>query len=833
MQLPHSPSGQAPWVPIIRAEIASTTDFQTVLQSHQLPAPPPRILPPGDQEDAEAEADTCQWIFYPAAEDQFLRLTPIGPHELPTIESVEVWRGTLWPGTAGLRSHETSTGAASTDGGSSGAAASESSDSRVAASGQSGGRVRWVLKSNRWPEELTADYQDLAKDGFADLTASLFRVQQASLRIAENAGWIGYNQVRVPGTRRLLADPDGEQPGEAQANAPESDDVSSQLRFSRQLTMAALRRWARSDADGRLVLADPASTAAETAPPRTPDSTTTSDVASSITNPPVRCRCATVARDLGDRLVAGDARRIEVVTDRVLPPMYAASRRALAEFALVPLESVVDLPPSDASSDYLTVRLAPLSSAASTDGRLDGHQVVVINRAVWPADVQLRLQSLGSSGCQLLWPHADASELRRGATTDTWIVRVRPMGTVNLRITGGLAPTRPLRWRATMVGGEETLQTIKSQVGDVVSKLGLLSQPSDYPQLRNGGFEVDGQVGIVGWMHTQFPPTAVVIDDAEAVEGGRSIRMTTDIRSADRAWLVSEPIEVPASGRLAVSLATRAQATRKLATRKQATESQTDQSQATGQAASTAQANDSAPVDRSTNGDPADDPAVHQIRVSFEGNRAGQPVRFVTELAVPRDGKWHPRRIVLEADDLDADEFDPLRLTIDSLSAGRLWIDDVHLHDHFPSHSERAALQGKAFLAVQGLQHGQFNAAAELLRNDWSQELLASGPISEPATGPAAGDPAMRPADATDIAATPAGAGDAAAGKAAGPPRSGTDAFAKKILAGGQSSEQAGDWPREMPRINPVPIKPLTEAKKKSESVAERLRGWLPRPLRF
>ena len=71
---------------------------------------------------------------------------------------------------------------------------------------------------------------------------------------------------------------------------------------------------------------------------------------------------------------------------------------------------------------------------------------------------------------------------------------------------------------------------------------------------------------------------------------------------------------------------------------------------------------------------------------------------------------------------------DSLRLTIDSLSGGRVWIDDVHLHDQFPTAKERAELQSQAFLAVQGLQRGNLTPSGRLLQNHWACFLLTLGP---------------------------------------------------------------------------------------------------------
>ncbi|MDB4644768.1 hypothetical protein OAF37_01795, partial [Rubripirellula sp.] len=66
-----------------------------------------------------------------------------------------------------------------------------------------------------------------------------------------------------------------------------------------------------------------------------------------------------------------------------------------------------------------------------------------------------------------------------------------------------------------------------------------------------------------------------------------------------------------------------------------------------------------------------------------------------------------------------------------SLSSGRVWIDDIRLHDQFPTASERDKLQSGAFLAVQGLQKSNLAPAGRLLQNRWAQHLLKLDPLQK------------------------------------------------------------------------------------------------------
>jgi hypothetical protein len=242
-------------------------------------------------------------------------------------------------------------------------------------------------------------------------------------------------------------------------------------------------------------------------------------------------------------------------------------------------------------------------------------------------------------------------------------------------------------WSTRVSGGAEALKRIKRKVTLVVERIGVLSDMTTYDGLANGGFERSGGMGLVGWLHAQHPPGCVRLDDRESLEGEHSVLLTTDSSTMNRTWIVSETIDPPRSGRLAVSLACRAEL--------------------------------------------KNDSSDHRLRVSIEATRNRVPIRHSVEVNVPRNGQWGPREVVLEADGIHPGSVDSLRLTIDSLSGGRVWVDDIRLHDRFPTTKERAELQSQAFLAVQGLQRGNLTPSSRLLQNHWARHLLTLDPPEE------------------------------------------------------------------------------------------------------
>ena len=351
----------------------------------------------------------------------------------------------------------------------------------------------------------------------------------------------------------------------------------------------------------------------------------------------------------------------------------------LEDFTALPLKS------QRVESVDPTSRTVSLKSSI-VDGRLT---VAIINRAPWESEVEFECSDA------IAWQtnRIDESQSQDSVVNSDGKITtvVLPANQLVVLKSTDVAPRgwSIVSWTSRASGGAEALERIKKDVSAVVARLGMLSDPKDYPVLSNGGFEQQGGVGLVGWLHAQHPPDSVRVDQNESLEGSRSVVLTADARSASRTWLVSETFQPPSTGRLAVSLAVR--------------------------------------------GELRSDHTAHRVRVSIEGTRDNEPLRRSREFDVTCDGKWQSRKVVLEVDGIEPSAVKSLRLTIDSLSAGRIWVDDVHLHDQFPLAKERGTLQRQAFLAVQGLQRGNLTPSAQLLQNHWAKFLLTEAASRAPA----------------------------------------------------------------------------------------------------
>lgn len=403
-------------------------------------------------------------------------------------------------------------------------------------------------------------------------------------------------------------------------------------------------------------------------------------------------------------------RRPAVQTDALLGDLTRCAHRLAPEILIFELP-VALAPVSDEWTETLKTLTAlpggagavvePSDPANRTVGlrwHRGGDRVVVAiaNFAPWASEVELHLSSPAAFSTLSGLPDPPASGVTWSADGKRLNVHVPPGRTAVLA-----APDPELvlqQWLARPSGGSEAVARIKQQLSSVVERLGTLSDFRRYSVLANGGFEQQaGESGLSPWLHAQYPPEAVRVDPQESIEGNHSALLINEPGSASRTWLVSETIAAPRSGRLAVSLACRSE-------RK------------------------------------ADQPP-HRLRIAIEATRDGEPMRQAAELEVPSNGHWQPREVVLEVTGVDPAEVQDLRLTIDNLSSGRVWLDDIRLHDWFPLASERSELQNQAFLAVQGLQRGNLTAASRLLQNFWAQYLLAvEPPVAIPRESPTAVD---------------------------------------------------------------------------------------------
>ena len=345
----------------------------------------------------------------------------------------------------------------------------------------------------------------------------------------------------------------------------------------------------------------------------------------------------------------------------------------LSQFQSMPTIALKSIASPDPTSQTVVVKR----------GGIDGRVILAIyNTAFWPCRVAITTnESVSWHSSKLTRERLDDER------TKHFHVDVGPSELVVLQSDQKLMASTQIDWASEVKNSQVTIEKIKADVATVAQSVGTLADSQVYEQLSNPGFESEVGVGISGWLHAQHPPGAVAVDDREAYEGSRSLCLTTQSGTASRTWLVSETVSPPKTGRLAVSMACRGE------------------------------------LSEITN--------PHQLRISIEGTSSGQSLSYSRVVDVPRNGQWQSHPLIIEADGLVPNLTKSLRITVDSLSTGKVWIDGVRLHDHFATSRERNELQSLAFLAVQGIQHGNLAPSAKLLYNPWAQRLIQNGSSPE------------------------------------------------------------------------------------------------------
>lgn len=362
-------------------------------------------------------------------------------------------------------------------------------------------------------------------------------------------------------------------------------------------------------------------------------------------------------------------------------------RRSLHRYSLLPPVRMEDVQPAEAVPQ--PIRLRQGTHGGDT-------YLYAINLSRWPVDVDtafatpvqaLPLEHGPVPTAAMELPTADVNAIvdpaaaGRGVDlSKTWRVSLAAGELAAIRVPGdSVAVVKcQIRFAATA----DQLANIRQCVQDAMALTPSLATPTPIPGLVNLGFEDESPQGIPGWLAAQHPPQSVVIDNSVASEGARSIRLTGQADRPSSVWFVSQVIGTPQSGRLAVALKLRGEPST----------------------------------------DPANQPPI-QVRIALEGTVAGTPIRQTQIVTVPRDGQWSELPHRLKITRLPSLPVDSLRLTVDMISDGVVWVDDVVFSDSFLTQAEKTHWDHTVYLAAGGVSRGDYWGVSRLLDSHWSLRL--------------------------------------------------------------------------------------------------------------
>ncbi len=326
----------------------------------------------------------------------------------------------------------------------------------------------------------------------------------------------------------------------------------------------------------------------------------------------------------------------------------------------------------------------------------------IINNASWSETVSLTVQYPAQASVRELGlgPSRLVLESSRPRVLNTWAIQLRPfdvaaveVGSEDVVLLGidYTSPEEALRYVASELAGVET----------VVSRAGDPTQQSPMVDL-GGDFERwSAEERPLGWTLSSLPQVSLA-QSTELPRSGRSSLMVTNRgRSNTSAWIQSRPIVPPRTGRLLVSAWLRVSA--------------------------------------------ASEPALVRLSVSGRLDSGETFERWALVGGLSPDQKrlpidWGRRPFQLHVSDMPLDQLKSMRVGVELIGSGKVWIDDVEVYELQLMPHEWRHLQGQILVARDRLAEGNPYPAYKLLESHWGQYASRLSHAPEPAMTPAQAD---------------------------------------------------------------------------------------------
>jgi hypothetical protein len=377
------------------------------------------------------------------------------------------------------------------------------------------------------------------------------------------------------------------------------------------------------------------------------------------------------------------------------------------EDALRPLFRVLGNLPAEKFTDVKGSDPPP-NISVRTLTRNDQTYIYIANATGLRANVELHVPKFPpQASVYLLTERAPPSLTSTGG--DRWAARLDAYDVLAFVITS--AGVAIADWRVEFDG--EDVANLRRIVPELQSRVDGLRKQQPLAVLENPGFEsppVDGQIR--GWSAAASPEVAVRMDDRTARTGKTSLH----VRSAEAqgiARLRSNLFPLPKTGRLAVLARMR-----------------------------TSDASRQPPVRLAIEGTLADGtPFYFASELLGVAAQPGVPARTLpSQWAAGSDGEF-----LFPFVHLPAGMAGQVRVGLDLLGPGELWIDDVEVFDLYFQKDERDELVKKVNAAALELKQDNYSACQQILQQYWPQFVLEFGDapprLSQP-DAPAADSPA-------------------------------------------------------------------------------------------
>lgn len=324
---------------------------------------------------------------------------------------------------------------------------------------------------------------------------------------------------------------------------------------------------------------------------------------------------------------------------------------------------------------------------------LDVSQPVVVrsatsNSRTWayaandaPFTTELKVRVTAPAGCQIeeLTGLRRVPPLARDAQGAYWQLSLAPYEVVAVEFsTPDVKLSDPkVTWSSNVYAA------LQKRIAELADRAASLRSPPLLSALRNGDFELPpgSQGSAPGWAVPESPGVKVSLDAKEKHGGNQSLRLSS---TGGVASLISQPFDVPNTGRLSLSVWLRT----------------------------------------------ADVTVQPQLSIAVEGRYPlFRAVRVGSSGQAPISAQWTP--FVVTIPDLPLEGLSSLQVRFDLMGAGEVWIDDIQLSSLAFSKPEHVELVRLIAPADAKLQSGQVGDCMRLLQGYWPRFLLSQVPMPE------------------------------------------------------------------------------------------------------
>jgi hypothetical protein len=334
----------------------------------------------------------------------------------------------------------------------------------------------------------------------------------------------------------------------------------------------------------------------------------------------------------------------------------------------------------------------------------EGMTVYIVNDAPFAVEADFFFSAEAQSSMTELTGHRMIRSFNRnlrssaGTASHTWRASLFPYDLLAIRISDTNAKIESvLVHRPPSLCGAEGV--LKQKVDDLVQRVHAVRNGVLWNGLFNADFELpmDPAGGITGW-HCFGTSLTAQLDQTAVCKGQNSIKLTNG--SSEPGTFLSQPLTIPATGRLGVSVFVGVSADCK-----------------------------SLPMNVVLSAKYRDKPYYRSVPV-------GETLMSSYFAHVePKNGvRWH--RLVVPLEHLPLESLEDVRIGIQYLGSGSVWLDDISLYQVWFSENEMRELLTILPVADQRCSSGRVSELTSLLEGYWTQFLFQHVPMPQSSSKP-------------------------------------------------------------------------------------------------